>query len=158
MRPGPSRKPTALKILEGNPGRKPLNDAEPKPQVGMPDRPKEIKGDALKCWNHVGPLLVELGVMTVGDGYAFARFCFSWVDVRNAQKAVDDLDCKIVEGANGTTYQHPALKILADTDRRFQYWADQFGLTPAARSRLRVEPKKDRDLGLSELMQNRDVG
>lgn len=36
---GPKPKPTAIKILEGNPGKRPLNLNEPKPQRIAPECP-----------------------------------------------------------------------------------------------------------------------
>ncbi len=38
---GPAPKPTALRILEGNPGKRPLNASEPRPRAG---RPAEVSG------------------------------------------------------------------------------------------------------------------
>jgi len=43
-------KPTALKLLQGNPGRRPINKAEPKPKRGIPAMPK---------WLDAFPVAVE---------------------------------------------------------------------------------------------------
>ena len=38
--------PTAIKELEGNPGKRPLNDAEPKPERKAPPCPKGLEPEA----------------------------------------------------------------------------------------------------------------
>ena len=42
----------------------------------------------------------------------------------------------------GTTGErkHPAAQILREASTAFRMYAEQFGLTPAARARLRVDP------------------
>ena len=45
---GRKPKPTAIKELEGNPGKRPLNDAEPKPEHKAPPCPKWLEPEAKK--------------------------------------------------------------------------------------------------------------
>ena len=46
MGAGRKPKPTAMKELEGNPGKRKLNKKEPMPGKGMPDCPKWLLPDA----------------------------------------------------------------------------------------------------------------
>jgi phage terminase small subunit len=39
---GPAPKPTAIKRLEGNPGKRKLNEMEPKMTVGVPECPDHL--------------------------------------------------------------------------------------------------------------------
>lgn len=55
---GRKPKPTALKMLEGNPGGRPLNTKEPKPEKKAPRCPSWLEDEAKKsgnvwrkCWN-----------------------------------------------------------------------------------------------------------
>ena len=48
---GRKPKPTALKKLEGNPGKRKLNTKEPVPGKGMPDCPKWLLPVAKEEWN-----------------------------------------------------------------------------------------------------------
>ena len=50
---GRKPKPTALKKLEGNPGKRKLNTKEPMPGKGMPDCPKWLFPEAKKEWERV---------------------------------------------------------------------------------------------------------
>jgi hypothetical protein len=44
MARGRPPKPTALKVFEGNPGKRDLNNQEPQPKKGAPSCPKTLKG------------------------------------------------------------------------------------------------------------------
>ena len=50
---GRKPKPTALKKLEGNPGKRKLNTKEPVPGKGMPDCPKWLLPEAKKEWKRL---------------------------------------------------------------------------------------------------------
>ena len=47
---GRKPKPTAIKELEGNPGKHPLNASEPKPKKKAPACPKWLEPEAKKEW------------------------------------------------------------------------------------------------------------
>ena len=42
--------PTAIKELEGNPGKRPMNSAEPRPEKKAPPCPKWLEPEAKKEW------------------------------------------------------------------------------------------------------------
>jgi phage terminase small subunit len=66
--------PTHLKLVRGNPGRRPLNPSEPIP-VGSAAKPKFLKGRAAALWDQYAPELMRLGVLTVVDSHMFAAWC-----------------------------------------------------------------------------------
>ena len=68
---GRKPKPTALKELEGNPGRRPLNGAEPKPDRKAPRCPSWLEEEAKKEWR-VWAILEQMGLLTEMDMAAFA--------------------------------------------------------------------------------------
>src|SRR5512146_3144589 len=72
---GPTPKPTALKILEGNPGHRPLNPDEPMPTAGEPPCPPWLADEAKAEWDRIVPELSRLNVLTVIDGAALAAYC-----------------------------------------------------------------------------------
>ena len=49
---GRKPKPTAIKELEGNPGKRKLNNKEPKPDKGMPVCPEWLPPEAKAEWKH----------------------------------------------------------------------------------------------------------
>src|ERR1700687_4546306 len=70
--------PTRLKILRGNPGKRPINTAEPKPRIKMPPCPDHLNDDGKKEWRRVGRILVECGVLTDLDRAAISSYCTAW--------------------------------------------------------------------------------
>lgn len=64
---GRKPKPTALKKLEGNPGKRKLNTKEPVPEKGMPDCPKWLLPEAKEEWKRLCQKLSEMGVLTEID-------------------------------------------------------------------------------------------
>ena len=75
---GRKPKPTALKKLEGNPGKRKLNTKEPVPAKGMPDCPKWLLPEAKMEWERLCVKLSEMGVLTEIDMAAFAAYCQSY--------------------------------------------------------------------------------
>ena len=76
---GRKPKPTALKKLEGNPGKRKLNTKEPVPAKGMPDCPKWLLPEAKEEWKRLCKKLSEMDVLTLTeiDMAAFAAYCQS---------------------------------------------------------------------------------
>lgn len=64
---GRKPKPTAVKKLEGNPGKRKLNTKEPVPAKGMPDCPEWLLPEAKKEWERLADLMNQMGVLTEVD-------------------------------------------------------------------------------------------
>ncbi len=75
MKPGTKPKPTALKLLEGNPGKRPLPMNEPKPAPTAPKCPSWLHKDAKKEWKRISTELERLGLLTQVDMAALAGYC-----------------------------------------------------------------------------------
>src|SRR5262245_51068611 len=75
---GPAAKPTALKVLQGNPGHEALNTREPKPAPIAPKCPSWLDADAKREWKRVAPELEKLGLLTQVDMVALAGYCQSY--------------------------------------------------------------------------------
>src|SRR5262245_42670989 len=68
MRRGPAPKPTALKLLCGNAGRRPVNHHEPKPKRAKHLRtPTELDEHGKKFWKRYAPKLKTLGLLSEID-------------------------------------------------------------------------------------------
>jgi P27 family predicted phage terminase small subunit len=138
MARGPAPTPTALKLLRGNPGHRPINHDEPKPPVCLPDPPADMKGEALAEWLNSGPMLERLGLITEIDVRAFETYCRAWGQYKEAEAEVGRLG-EVVKAPSGYPIQNPyraiANKALTRCER---LWA-KFGMTPADRSRVHVQ-------------------
>lgn len=135
--PGPPKKPTALKILEGNPGHQKLNTHEPKPPVKVPPPPKHLGPEAKRVWRRIGPKFAALGVMAEVDEAAFAILCESYAAW-----------CHLIEKArehgpivkmHGQMVPNPYLARADREAERVRKLLVEFGGSPAARARLAVD-------------------
>ena len=72
---GRKPKPTAVKLLEGNPGKRGLNAGEPKPERKAPRCPGWLEAEAKKEWKRMAKQMELLGILTEIDMAAFAGYC-----------------------------------------------------------------------------------
>ena len=80
---GPAPKPTTIKRLEGNPGKRKLNDGEPSPRLGAPECPDHLDDVARKEWDRLTSILVAMKVLTEADYIAVDNI------VRHTQRTMD---------------------------------------------------------------------
>lgn len=145
-RRGPKPKPTALKRLAGNPGKRALPANEPRPNrsARAPRCPAWLNDDAQALWRIYARPLWELGLLTELDVDALATLCEATALYRKACKAIT------VEGAVHMTdsgYRHasPWVNIRNQAlGQMKQLWA-VFGMTPGDRSRIEMPAGEDDD-------------
>jgi phage terminase small subunit len=70
--------PTALKLLAGNPGHRPLNQNEPKPELVAPTCPSHLSREAKREWRRIVPELEKLGLLTRIDRAALAAYATAY--------------------------------------------------------------------------------
>jgi P27 family predicted phage terminase small subunit len=128
-------KPTALKILEGNPGKRPLNLNEPKPKVIIPVCPDWLEEEAKKEWIRVVPELLRIGLLTMIDISALIGYCQSWGRYIEAEKHISEVGTSF-ETANGCLMPVPEVAIAQKYLKLCQSFMIQFGLTPSSRGRI----------------------
>lgn len=119
---GRKPKPTAVKKLEGNPGKRKLNKKEPIPAKGMPECPDWLLPEAKKEWERLADLMNQMGVLTEVDMAAFAAYCQSYIKVTKAKSkekidgivaAIMALDrCIRQEGQSGSVYDERGLLMI----------------------------------------------
>jgi len=142
-------KPTAIKRLEGNPGKRPLNKHEPQPgKLVNADCPTVIANDkyARAEWERIAPVLVGMGVLTEADLTALAVYCRTCGEYWRAIEQMDREGGPLyVSPKTGYAMVSPLFSVAqrcADQMRRLMV---EFGLTPAARVKLSVEPEEPSD-------------
>lgn len=132
---GRKPKPTALKELEGNPGKRPLNDREPKPEKKAPPCPKWLNDDAKKEWRRLAKKMETLGVLTEVDMSAFAAYCVAYSRWKQTEEEIDRMG-QTAYITQTKTGRFPQVDIAQKYFNIMERCAEQFGLTPASRSRL----------------------
>lgn len=138
---GRKPKPTALKLLEGNSGKRPLNIAEPKP-TGVPECPDWLEDEAKAEWERVGTILENMGMLTSVDTTAFAGYCQAYARWREAEEFLTQHG-SIVRTPNGYLQQVPQVSIAQTNLKIVLKFCEQFGLTPSSRSRIVADKSVD---------------
>jgi P27 family predicted phage terminase small subunit len=131
---GPAPKPTRLRVLEGNPGRRPLPKNEPQPAAGAPSCPSILSPEARAQWRKLVKAMPD-GLLTKADQIILATLCEAWADWC---EAVEDLR---VNGWYYTTEkgfegQRPAAAKMKQATATIISLSSRLGLSPADRTRL----------------------
>lgn len=136
-------KPTALKLVAGNPGKRAINKKEPKARREIPSCPAHLNDVSKVAWGRLTVMLDRLGVLTEADAMALERLCDCYSEI---------LECREIIVRDGRTYTtttttgdtlikgHPASGQLRAADSQFKSYLVEFGLTPAARSKVNATP------------------
>jgi P27 family predicted phage terminase small subunit len=127
--------PTAIKELEGNPGKRKLNHNEPKPEKKAPKCPYWLESEAKKEWRRTAKKLEELGILTEIDMAAFAGYCQAYARWREAEEFISKHGT-IVKTPSGYWQQVPQVSIAQTYLKIMNRFCEQFGLTPSARCRI----------------------
>src|ERR1035441_5910662 len=121
---GPIPKPTAIEIAEGRPGKRPLNGREPQPRAVTPKCPAYLDKRAKEEWRRLVPIL------------------------RRAQAKLNETGI-LYKAPSGYVMQSPLLPVVNAQVDTISRLSREFGLTPAARSRLTITDQ-DADIDVLE--------
>ena len=135
--------PTEMKRLAGNPGRRALNNAEPTPDVEMPQPPSHLNEVALAEWRRISAELMALKVVSKVDATALAMYCDAYARWVEASKALQT-EGMIVTSSKGFKSMSPYVRIVNQTLVLMKAILVEFGMTPSSRVRL-VVPSEDEE-------------
>lgn len=143
MRPGRKPKPTHIKLVEGRPGHRALNQDEPQPDAvdeGLKP-PAWLSGEARTKWEEDFPLLVRNGMITDVDVNAFARYCQAYGRMIVAESMVAKQG-EVLIAPSGFPVQNPYLAVANKAAEQMHKAETEFGMTPSSRSRVSKTPPK----------------
>lgn len=140
---GRKPKPTVLKKLQGNPGKRDLKKKrEPKPPITRKaDPPVNLAKDDNLAAEFVAkyrPTLQALGLLTDVDDPAFEMAARHYSLAIKAYEEVQ-IDGLTVMDDHAQERKHPLLQVFRDNSQAFKSYITEFGMTPSARVRLRIE-------------------
>jgi P27 family predicted phage terminase small subunit len=137
------RKPTALRVITGNPSRRPLPKNEPKPKRGIPVRPPHLDAYAVEEWERITPELYAVGLLTKIDGVTLAAYCQSVSRWRQAEEGIQRMRAHdrltgalMIKTMNGNAIQNPLIGVANRAMAMALKIAGEFGMSPAARARF----------------------
>ena len=128
-------KPTAIRRLEGNRGKRAWNHGEPVPPDTLPCCPEHLATVAKAEWRRVARTLHAMGVLTTIDRAALAAYCQSyarWVEAEERLKETPPL----FKTPSGYVQQSPWLAIANKQLELMGRCMVELGMTPASRSRV----------------------
>jgi len=157
-RRGPKPKPTKLRVLQGNAGKRALPKSEVQPRAADPlAAPTSLDALGLQKWRQLAPQLTELGLLTELDVDMLAMYCQTWSDWRSVRTAIavtagkDDGQALVI--ASGLAKREKELRTA------LRQLASEFGLSPASRSRVPAPPKgNDPKDPMDEFLRGGDAG
>lgn len=135
-------KPTKLKILNGNPGKRPLPGDEIDPGSGAPDMPSWLPHAAQDEWRRIVPRLLALGLLSDVHLGALVGYCEAFAEVKLCLETL--AAGAFVETPSGLK-THPAARLKDAASKRMKGYLVEFGLTPAAQSKVHAEPAREKE-------------
>jgi P27 family predicted phage terminase small subunit len=144
---GPSPKPTALRILQGNPGKLKINRTEPKPPKApvQLEPPAWLNKEGRETFRRLRP---DLPWLTVADIDLFAGYCNAFARWREAEDFLtlhgmmfvirDDPKGKDDKGAIRYMQSYPQVAHSAKYYSQMVAAGRELGLSPASRTRIKA--------------------
>ena len=155
---GNPKKPAALAILQGNPGKRPINKSEPKPERKAPLCPPHLDEQAKQIWKDTVAVLQPLGLIAITDVALLALYSQTysiWLTLTAELKRdgafimvpctdktgepLRDFNDKVIM----EPIKNPRMSEMRLLAAQLRLMASDFGMTPSARARLSVPEKSD---------------
>jgi len=139
MKQGAKPKPTVVKVFEGNRGRRPLPENEPKPKIAkrVPPAPSYLPALAKKEWKRHAAELHRLGLLTDLDRPALEGYCQAYATFVEASQNIQKHGL-LVKAQSGFPVQSPYLSIANKAMVEMRKWHCEFGMTPSSRTGVAV--------------------
>ena len=152
---GPLPKPPALRLLEGNAGKRALDlSAGINPPICVPSMPRHLGKGARAEWKRITPLLEDLGLVSGLDVAALALYCQAVGRLVELETAFNGMvKIKEAEGAeyadavyaasysvtpSGYAQQSVIRQLIKSQNEQVNRYLMHFGLSPAARGRVQA--------------------
>jgi P27 family predicted phage terminase small subunit len=128
---------TFRKDRHGNP------DTEPKFELltEMPPPPIVLDGIGRFEWHRVGPELIEKQLLADVDLAAFTLYCMNVSRVIAAERMI--MEEGLTTWSQSGSKAHPAVLIARQAGAEVRKFAQEFGMTPSARTRVKSVEKPD---------------
>ena len=156
---GRKPKPTLLKLVQGNRGKRSPKSTEPNPPPVAPPVPEHLSDEAKVEWGRMLAHLEPLGLVSQLYRAALAGYCQAWADwveacrhcakgkiVATPKKKITKRD-GTVEESGGYPITNPWLAIRKQASKEMRDYGAEFGYSPASITRVSVEPPPGDDGG-----------
>ena len=134
---GRKPKPAALKLIDGNPGKRPIG-REPKPPDTRPTCPSYLSPTAKAEWKRLAGALNEIGLLTQIDRTVLAAYCQAYGRWVEAEKRLAETP-PLLKTPAGYVQTSPWITISNKQVELMVRLMGELGLSPSARARLAVQ-------------------
>lgn len=145
MTRGRKPQPTHLKVLAGNPGKRPLNQDEPQPDKRFPPCPERLQGKAREAYEQFAAQLAGCRVGTQLDATALELLAESYAAHAEAAAQVAKNGPVWIErqepGKLPKFAYSPFWVVMKHEHKKLVALLTEFGMTPSSRSRVQVAGK-----------------
>jgi P27 family predicted phage terminase small subunit len=131
--------PSKIRRFTGNPGKRAINKDEPEPTVPSraPPAPRLLKDPGKAEWRRMCKILMQMGLLTDADMTVLLAYCKQYETWLSATKKAEEFG-PVIMTTNGNMVQSPWVGIANTAYSNMMRAAVEFGVTPAARSRVQV--------------------
>jgi P27 family predicted phage terminase small subunit len=143
---GPQPEPTALKLVKGNSGHRPIRALldEFMPEVEIPDAAPWMWAEAKLEWDRITPELEKYGLVSKLDRGSLIQLCQEWAKYCWAEQKIieknkaDPLGEAGMISTSPSGYRMPSAEVQQSRSSLEIYGklCAQFGLTPSGRTRV----------------------
>jgi P27 family predicted phage terminase small subunit len=133
--------PAHLKVVSGNPGRRPIKDAV-EPEIVAPPCPEHLSGEARAEWGRIVPELMALRLLSQMDMAALAMYCQCYGRWQYAEQVIAKMNQEsedtgyVIASPNGFPVQSPWLNIANKAMEQCKSFLVEFGMSPSSRARI----------------------
>ena len=151
-----SKKPTTLKKLAGTLRPDRVNLGEPRPPAASGYCPRDLPETAKKLWRRLGPILAELGLLTVLDVPAARDMILCAARLVQCEAIIEEKGILVPGARNEGLVKNPAIAAANQYRAALYKWCTKFGLTPSDRAGLQVLSEEP-EPSLAEMLFNMTV-
>lgn len=153
MSRGRKAKPTALKILNGNAGRRKLNMQEPQFESGIPEKPEWFDTYASEEWDRLTGNLNGQRLFTKNDLGILVSICLAYEQMLETHAILKVLGrCYTVEDMGGNKHYkaRPECVRFETAQREYRTLLAEIGFSPASRSKIKTLPEPPKPKGTAQ--------
>lgn len=149
---GRKRKPDHLKVVSGTDQRCRMNDAAPVPDMSLPQPPDHLSARAAELFRQLVQIIAGMGIASASDVHALTILAQRLEEIEVCTVVIEDSGRFFVSSVerddegrivSQQIKGHPAVAQRSEAMRHAQSLLAEFGLSPAARSKVSVNTPKE---------------
>jgi len=136
---GPKPQPTAMRLLRGNPGKRPINTSEPKFETTNTRPPKNLSALGRKKWRELIKLLHRKKLFTDADRDLLHNYVIAferWIEAERRLSIAGTTAEHTDSNGNIVMRRRPEVDVSRIYQSQMYKIAAEFGMSPSSRSKI----------------------